>query len=180
MKSAKTASRPKVQTFWKTAEKRMPRKFRDADGRGHQQAHEKAKEEDGLTRHLVEPHRVEAGDHTRQELAHRDRLPGADHEVGQHDEPAGNEADGGREDTLRVGDLAARVGQGRHQPRVGEADGEQHERPQQEAEGSAHGAAPPQEVVEDDEPARSHHRAEAEGEVLDAAEPAVEPGRGWA
>ena len=27
VKSAKTASRPKVQTFWNAAEKRMPRKF---------------------------------------------------------------------------------------------------------------------------------------------------------
>ena len=152
----------------------------EADGRGHQEAGEKAKQEDRLTTHLVELHRVEAWNHPGQEHPHRHRLPGADHQIGEDHEPAGDEADGGREHALGIGDLPARVGQRRHQTGVGEADGEQRQGTQQETESPAHGAAPPQEIVEDDEPARPHHRAEAEGEVLDGAQPAVEPEGPWA
>src|SRR5438045_2883566 len=62
-----------------------------------------------------------------------------------------------------------------HEPAVGVRDRKEQQSAEQVAEDSTEGAAAREPVVHQDEPADADHRAEAEREVLDGGQAAVQP-----
>jgi hypothetical protein len=146
----------------------------ERDERREQEADQQAGGVDRAARHRVERVRAENREDPGEEIAARDRLPGADDRVGQHHRPSRREAEEGRKDILGIGHLRARVGNPADEPSVGQRDRREQQAADQETEDGACGTASAEPVAHEDDPPHADHRAEAKGEVLDGGEGSLE------
>lgn len=146
----------------------------DGDEDGERQADRESRRVNRAAADRVHLVAVERGEDARQQVAGRDGFPRTDDGVREDHRPSRRVAGEWWKDAFGVCDFGAGVANPLHQPAIGVRNREQQQTADEKAEDAAGGAAARQPVVHQDEPADADHRAEAEREVLDGAQPAAQ------
>ena len=138
----------------------------ESEEKSDHKAEDETGKKNGLAGDAIEFEGIELRKNVGRELSHNDSFPGADDEVGEKHDPAGEIADERGKDLCGVGRFAGGVGNATYPLAVDVADGKKEDAGEAEAEHGAERAAACEPVVHENDPACADHGAKAECEIV--------------